>query len=644
MTPQAEARRAMFMTLSLDVLAAMFAMSLAIFLRWQATSGAPVNPLAYAFIATLIFGGAAFISFFTLGIHRQVWRHSGWPDAVRIIQAVGLTAMISLLFMFFTTRLTGFPRTALPIAIGIWSLLIFSGRMLALARSTQRPFQIFQSARADAPPAILVARSEQAAEVLRGLRNLQGGAPVRILALMEAEGAEPGRAIRGVPVMGGLDYLGNVLKVLTLRYGRTPWVAVAGIARERSLMNKVLETAADHGAEVMALGLGSEGLHLQPVRPSDLLARPVRCLDAAPVKRLFAGKRVFVTGAGGTIGSELSMQCAALGVSHLTLYDASEYNLYQIDLSLREKFPDLDILTQLGDVRDPVRLRSSVELARPDIMIHAAALKHVPLMEMNSCEAILTNLGGAVNAIEAAIEAGLERFVFISTDKAVDPDNVMGATKRLAELALAYRAMGTDLAVSMVRFGNVLGSSGSVVPLFERQIKAGGPVTLTHDEVSRYFMTVEEASALVLQGAAHNGSPGAASLYVLDMGDPIRIRALAEAMIRMKGMVPDQDIEIQTTGLRPGEKLHEELTYPDERLQPTGIEGLNKVTPEKRRNKPIGFDSHLDSLLTIAAVRSQEKARLLLSQMVAGHQLPASPYEIVADVDEIGTRDTRQAS
>lgn len=255
-------------------------------------------------------------------------------------------------------------------------------------------------------------------------------------------------------------------------------------------------------------------------------------------------------------------------------------------------------------------------------MFHAAALKHVPLMELNACEAILTNVGGAVNAVEAAIDGGLERFVFISTDKAVDPDNVMGATKRLAELAVAYRVRTTKLAVSMVRFGNVLGSSGSVVPLFERQIKAGGPVTLTDDEVSRYFMTVEEASSLVLQGAAHNGAPGEASLYVLDMGEPIRIRALAEAMIRMKGMVPDQDIEIRTTGLRPGEKLHEELTYADERLVETGVPGLHQVTPESRLRKPRGFDKTLESLLAIAAERRRDDALPILAQLVRGYVPP----------------------
>lgn len=612
----------MALTLGFDAVAAFISMAIAVVYRWSTTGGAPPHEITLALIASGAFAVAALVAFFIMRVHRQVWRHSGWPDALRIMQAVALTALIFLPLMFLWNRLIGFPRSSLPVAVGIWVSMIFLARMIALSRSTRRPFQIFRAIREDAPPAILVANASEAADVLRDLQSTKGGAPVRMLGLIEADGAEPGRAIRGVPVLGGLGELAKMLDLLAVRYGATPWVAVAGAVRERETMNEILETATQHGSRVMALGLDREGLHLQRVRPADLLARPVRKLDTDPVRQLLEGKRVFVTGAGGTIGSQLVRQCAAMGVAHLTLYDASEFNLYEIDLTLREDYPQLDVLTRIGDVRDKTRLRQTVEEAKPEIMIHAAALKHVPLMELNACEAILTNVGGAVNAVDAAIEFGLERFVFISTDKAVDPDNVMGATKRLAELALAYHAKGTQLAVSMVRFGNVLGSSGSVVPLFERQIAAGGPVTLTDDEVSRYFMTVEEASSLVLQGTAHNGQPGESSLYVLDMGDPIRIRTLAEAMIRMKGMVPYLDIMIKTTGLRPGEKLHEELTYADERLISTGIDGLNKVTPESRKTEPDGFHDQLDQLLSVASERQPKRALYALAQLVPAYNPP----------------------
>ena len=622
MRAEFEAKRAMALTLGFDAIAAFFSMAIAVYWRWFATGGSPQDALTYGMLASLAFAICAVAGFTILKVHRQVWRHSGWPDALKIVQAVALTALIFLPLMFLSNRLVGFPRSSVPIALIIWLGFLFLGRMFALSRSTRRPLQIFRGIRKDAPAAILVASAMEAADVLRDVQATKGGATVRILGLIETAGAEPGRAIRGVPVLGGLDQMPKMLDLLGVRYGETLWVAVTSSVRERELMSEILETATQHGSRVMALGLDREGLHLQRVRPADLLARPVRKLDKEPVRELLEGKRVFVTGAGGTIGSQLAQQCAAMGVAQLTIFDASEYNLYQIDLTLRETFPDLDVFTQIGDVRDVKRLKQSVAEARPDVMIHAAALKHVPLMELNACEAVLTNVGGTVNALDVAIEYGLERFVFISTDKAVDPDNVMGATKRLAELSLAYRTRGTQLAVSMVRFGNVLGSSGSVVPLFERQIAAGGPITLTDDQVSRYFMTVEEASSLVLQGTAHNGVPGEASLYVLDMGDPIRIRTLAEAMIRMKGMIPYQDIKIKTTGLRPGEKLHEELTYADERLIATGIQGLNKVTPETRRHEPNGFSENLDRLLEVASARDPKQTLTTLADLVPAYDPP----------------------
>ncbi len=623
MTPILEARRAMILTFSFDVGAAFVTMFIAILVRWDATNGAPGPVVTTAAAMSILFAVAAGIAFFCLGVHRQVWRHAGWPDAVRVVQAVVLSTLIFLPILFLVNRLMGFPRSSLIISSALWLIVLFVGRMVALYRSTQRPFQLFQDKSNDAPAAVLVANAQEAAEVLRDLDQRLTDRPVRILGILETRGAEPGRAIRGVPVLGGFEDLEKVLDLLEVRYESMPWIAVAGETRRREAMSEILKLGAQKQARVMALGTGAEGLHLQRVRPADLLERPERLIDETPIETLIEGKRVFLTGAGGSIGTEIAFQCARLGASHITLFDGSEYNLYTIDLSLREKQGPFELVSVLGNVRDKSQLEAAMKTAQPDIVFHAAALKHVPLMEMNACEAILTNVSGAVNAVDAAISAGADRFVFISTDKAVDPDNVMGATKRLAELAISYRVKSSDLAVSVVRFGNVLGSSGSVVPLFERQIAAGGPVTLTHDEVTRYFMTVEEATSLVLQGAAHNGVPGEASLYVLDMNEPIRIRALAEAMIRMKGMVPGRDIEIETTGLRPGEKLHEQLTYDSERLLETGVGGLRKVTPSQRMVEPKGFKSRLNKLLKLAQSGDRAAALAVLSELVPAYE-PAS--------------------
>jgi FlaA1/EpsC-like NDP-sugar epimerase len=463
---------------------------------------------------------------------------------------------------------------------------------------------------------LLIAQSEEAARIDSLMGKDEKGAKVRILGLLEPEGAEFGRKIRGIPVLGGLEDLSKVLDLLTLRYEKTPLVAVAGIARERHYMTQVLEVAASRKTEVMSLGAAADqtSASMLPVRPADLLRRRERQLDIEPVADMIEGMRVFVTGGGGTIGSELARQCASMNPQSLTLFDSSEYNLYEADLSLREQFPNLAINSELGDVRDAARVTRAIEQFEPDIIIHAAALKHVPLMEQNVCEAILTNVGGALTTAKAAQTSSVQKFVFVSTDKAVHPDNVMGATKRLAELTVTRQAVSSNFSVSMVRFGNVLGSSGSVVPLFERQIAKGGPVTLTHPEVTRYFMTVEEASALVLQSATHNGSPGSASLYVLDMGEPVRIKALAEAMIRLKGLVPGQDIEIRTTGLRPGEKMHEKLTYNHEEVNVIGIEGIYKVA--SKQVVANDFDEKLDELLDHARHRRRDEAIRMLAELV----------------------------
>ena len=615
MSPRDEARRAMAMTLGFDTGAAAVAMAIAISSRWLSTGGAPPEAWQAGAVATFTFALVGLASFYLLRVHRQVWRHAGWPDAVKIMQAVGLATLMFLPVMFLWNRLIGFPRSAILIADLIWLAIIFLGRMIALGRSTRRPFQIFFSrVRNDAPMTLLICKAIEAPSVLRALNQDQEGAKVRVLGLLEPDGAEFGRAIRGVPVMGGLDDLGKVLDLLAVRYGKTPLVAVSGSARERQYMTQILEEAANRKTEVLSLDAGGDGGAMLPVRPADLLKRRERILDNRPVAGLIEGSRVFVTGGGGTIGSELARQCAAMNPDLLTLFDSSEYNLYEADLALRSEFPNVRIKSELGDVRDEIRVQRAIKEADPDVIIHAAALKHVPLMEHNVCEAILTNVGGAVKTARAAIEYDVEKLVFVSTDKAVNPDNVMGATKRLAEIAMTRQARSSNLAVSMVRFGNVLGSSGSVVPLFERQISNGGPVTLTHPDVTRYFMTVEEASALVLQSATHNGSPGTSSLYVLDMGEPIRIKALAEAMIRLKGLVPGRDIEIRTTGLRPGEKMHEMLTYNHEEVHSVGIEGIYKVALEH----PIAndFDEQLDELLDHARNRRRDEAIKALSRLV----------------------------
>ncbi|MEO0982883.1 MAG: nucleoside-diphosphate sugar epimerase/dehydratase [Pseudomonadota bacterium] len=616
MTPKAQARRVMAMTLAYDAAAAGVAMWLAVDVRWRIEGFAPPFPVYTGPVAAFVFACVAAAAFVLMGVHRQVWRHAGWPDVVRIVQAAGLAVLFFLPVMFVSTRLMGFPRSSLLAAFVLWLAFLFAGRMVALLRSTRRPWQIFSPISRSAHPAVLVGDAQAMADALKALRRKEGGSPLRVLGLLQTGGVHTGRAIRGVTVMGGLDDLGQALDVLAVRYGETPWVAATGDGRDPANMSALLEQVAARGAKVMAIGFGDDGPRLKSVRPNDLLARPERVLDPAPVVELTQGASVFVTGGGGTIGSELSRQCAAADPRLLTIYDSSEYNLYEIDLALRAAHPDLQLRMHLGDVRNRKRLAVAMNEAQPDVVIHAAALKHVPLMEQNPCEAVLTNIGGALTAMSAAIEAGAKRFVLISTDKAVNPPNVMGATKRLAEIAIARLGRSAGLPTAIVRFGNVLGSSGSVVPLFERQIAAGGPVTVTHPDMTRYFMTVEEASRLVLQAAALHKDPAEAGLFVLDMGEPVRIEALAESMIRLKGCVPGRDILIEYSGPRPGERMHEELTYAHEALQSTGVEGVLRASGADGELQGDIFLAELDRLIDSAADGDRAASLARLETMV----------------------------
>jgi O-antigen biosynthesis protein WbqV len=321
---------------------------------------------------------------------------------------------------------------------------------------------------------------------------------------------------------------------------------------------------------------------VRPVAVEDLLGRPEIVLQQDKIAALVAGRRVIVTGAGGSIGSELVRQIAALQPRKLVLVDNGEFNLYTIDHEIRAQHPAIQVHTILADVRDRTRVDSIFITEQPDVVFHAAALKHVPLVEANIREAVLTNVQGSKNVADAARQVQAQALVMISSDKAINPTNIMGATKRIAEAYCQTLDLmpGTSTRFMTVRFGNVLGSSGSVVPLFQKQLERGGPLTVTHPDVTRYFMTVREAVALVLQASAHGLGSGSdrGKIFVLDMGQPVKIVDLARQMIRLAGFRPDEDIKIAFTGLRPGEKLYEELFGIEEMVQ-AGVDGVLVAAP-----------------------------------------------------------------
>jgi FlaA1/EpsC-like NDP-sugar epimerase len=319
--------------------------------------------------------------------------------------------------------------------------------------------------------------------------------------------------------------------------------------------------------------------NMRPIALEDLLGRAETVLDRQAITAFVQQKRVLVTGSGGTIGSELTRQIAALMPTELALIDSSEFNLYSIEMELREAFPKLTIHAFIADVRDAPRINQLFADYKPHVVFHAAALKHVPMAEVNVRETLLTNVMGTKNVADAAAKFNCDVMVLISTDKAVRPANVMGASKRIAEhycQALDHDHKGKTRFLT-VRFGNVLGSTGSVVPRFQAQLAKGGPLTVTHPEITRYFMTVREAVELVLQASAHATTAGTerGKIMVLDMGNPVKIADLARQMIRLAGLVPDQDIKIVYTGLRAGEKLFEELFSDSEKLSPSGADGVH---------------------------------------------------------------------
>lgn len=617
MTPKQAARRAMALTTSFDIAAAGMAFLLAVVLIWFNKGLPEAEALSAISVGVPLFMSCALAAIFLRGIYKHVWRHLGWPDAMAILQAVGLTALLYFVVLVVLAGTAGIvllaPWTTLATALLLWTAALFAGRMAALNLSTAAPMQIFKRSSKNGQPVLLVGDINACADLLRRMKQDDRASKIRILGITEVKGTQTGRAVRGIPLMGSLDQLGNIIDTFQTRYGEKPWVAVTGLARQRDVMLEVLEITSQHAAKVMALSPDGANQLMEPLQTADLLSRRERQLDKSATRALLTNKRVLITGGGGTIGSELTRQVADVNPSHLALIDSCEYNLYSIHRELFRSHPELKPKPFIGDVRDPVRLGEVFNQSQPEIVIHAAALKHVPMMEWNPCEAVLTNVGGALQVARAAVKHRTSRFVFISTDKAVNPDNVMGATKRLAEMIIAREAKNTQMHAAIVRFGNVLGSSGSVVPLFEKQIKDGGPVTVTDANVTRYFMTVEEASALVLQAAALS-EEDLSNTYLLDMGEPMKILQLAETMIRMKGLVPHEDIEIEVIGLREGEKIHEELTYSSELQEATPIDGVSKVYGPAIENSL--FDKQLAALLEAAAAQKDEECLRLLGLLV----------------------------
>jgi O-antigen biosynthesis protein WbqV len=540
---------------------------------------------------TLLFAGLFF------RMPQQYWRFSGIED---LLAVVGGSVASAILFALLLTG-AGFPLPTPTFPVVHALVLIVA---LGAPRVLYRLRPGFARHAADAQLVLLAGAGEGADLFLRALDYRDGRKRFRVVGLLSRNAGQTGRRIHGQPILGSVDQTGAVLARLRSE-GRLPnTVVVTDSDIAGSRLATLLAQADAEGVPVRRAprptalqSAPGTTMELAPVAIEDLLNRPQVPLDRDGMARLVRGRRVLVTGAGGTIGAELARQVAALGPSLLVLLDNGEYALWQIDLELAESQPALPRQARIADIRDEARIRAIFDEVRPELVFHAAALKHVPMVEANAVEGLLTNASGTRNVADAARSAGAQAMVFISTDKAVNPSSVMGASKRLAEMyvqALDVAALhGGGMRCVTVRFGNVLGSTGSVVPLFRRQLEHGGPLTVTHPDMQRYFMTVREAVGLVLQatvvGLAGLSLPEAeqGGIFVLDMGEPVKIVDLARQMIRLAGLkvlendAPDVQggIRIAYSGLRPGEKLFEELFHGEEAPVPTGHAGLLMAAP-----------------------------------------------------------------
>ena len=557
----------------------------------------PAEDLA---LSTGIFVLVCAAVFWLTGLYRGVWRYASMNDLMSILRAATIAAIIYLAIQFIFTRLELLPRSVVIINWFVLICLLGGPRFIYRVWKDRRFDSILERDDHRKTPVLLIGAGDAADAFIRELSR-QEHAVYRVIGIIDEKGTRVGRKIRGVNVLGRISDVPDIVRRLRDRGDPPHKLVLTKENVEPAIVAETLEAAeraqlpVARTPRLTELRAGVDGgLDLRPIAIEDLLGRPQTNLNREAMRAMIEGRRILLTGAGGSIGSELARQIVSFNPASIALFDSSEYLLYTIDLELSERAPDVPRTAYLGNVRDRNRLSTVFALERPALVFHAAALKHVPLVELNPEEGVLTNVIGTRNVADACLDHAVSTMVMISTDKAINPSSVMGATKRLAEsycqaldVEEARKTNGGTRFVT-VRFGNVLGSTGSVVPLFQRQLAQGGPLTVTHPDVRRYFMTIREAVELVLQASALGSrsvpetgdvSPYRGRIFVLDMGEPVRVVDLARQMIRLAGLKPDQDVKIAFIGLRPGEKLTEELFHDKEALEPTPAEGILLGSP-----------------------------------------------------------------
>jgi FlaA1/EpsC-like NDP-sugar epimerase len=535
-------------------------------------------------------------SFYVFGLFRDYWRHVSLRDLANVILAVTLGSVAFVGLLYVTGHFRGMSRAVLVLD---WLLAIFLVGGFRFGTRIAGEVQVLRRLKApQGKRTFIIGAGEAGEQLLRQLLH-EPRRRLRVVGLIDDDPNTHGRSLHGVRVLGGTA----ALPQLTAAH-RVQLLVIAVPSATRAELRRIVERCVEAQLPFQILPrLGdllaqrAEIGQLRDVQLEDLLGREPVAIRLDEVERDLAGKTILITGGGGSIGSELARKVARFRPRRIVLLDRAENTLYFAALELHRAHPDIELLPVIANITNPERVGEVFRTYQPTYVYHAAAYKHVPLCEANPSEAAWNNIVGTLRLAEAAARYGVAKFVLISTDKAVNPTSVLGATKRVAErvvLELPYLALaGTDFRA--VRFGNVLGSDGSVLPLFRQQLAAGGPLTVTHPEVKRYFMTIPEAAELVLQAAALPEARG--RIAMLEMGEQVRIVDLAEHLIRLSGLVPHRDIRIEFTGLRPGEKLHEELVAAGETAHPTSIGKIFVIRPKS--HDPLAFRLGLDRLAAV---------------------------------------------
>jgi FlaA1/EpsC-like NDP-sugar epimerase len=518
------------------------------------------------------------------GMYRSLWRYASLQDMLVIFKAVSAASLLTGFGLIVLREFEQFSRTVF-ILDWVFLLFLLSGSRLVWRAYREAIVLPRLAGKAGSACRTLIVGAGQAGSLLLRDLSQHRNPEFEIVGLVDDDPMKHGMSLHGVRILGGCDRLPELVSDHHVEK-----VIIAIPSAPSKVINNIIVSCEKMKVQFKKLPGLADILHgkvtvsqIRDVEIEDLLGREPAVLEEAAIRSYLADKRVLITGAAGSIGSELCRQVAQFEPYKVIVLDSAETPLFHLEMELVDSHPDLRIVPVVGDVRNEKRMSAIFQEYSPQVVIHAAAYKHVPLMEYNPLEAIENNIQGSRVLADLADRFGVENFVMVSTDKAVNPTNVMGATKRAAELYIQALSQRSHTKYTTVRFGNVLGSNGSVIPLFKEQIRKGGPVVVTHPEITRYFMTIPEASQLVLQ-AACVGESGEISL--LDMGEPVRIRELAEQLIRLSGLVPYKDVDIVFSGLRPGEKLYEELLLSGEGIQPTRhekIKVLRGQAPDHQR-------------------------------------------------------------